>query len=222
MNKALYKKLFLIILAVIIFSFILIFFINIAIVYNSKKYIYKSINAFPETQVALVLGARVYNNGAISDVLRDRLLKAMDLYRAGKVKKFLLSGDHGRQSYDEVNNMKKFLLSHNINKEDIFLDHAGFETYDSIYRAKCIFCIDSMIVVTQAFHLNRAVFIGRMLGIKTYGFSADRMTYIGIRWYKTREKMARVKTFFKIIFKLKPKFLGEKIPITSDSQKSWD
>jgi SanA protein len=197
-------------------------FINMIIVDISKEYIYKNIDDFPETQAALVLGARVYNNGALSDVLRDRLLRAMDLYRAGKVKKFLLSGDHGRLSYDEVNNMKKFLLSHNINKEDIFLDHAGFETYDSVHRAKSIFCIDSMIVVTQAFHLNRAVFIGRMLGIKTYGFTADRMTYVGIRWYKMREKMARVKTFLKIIFRSKPKFLGDKIPITGDSQKSWD
>ena len=106
--------------------------------------------------------------------------------------------------------------------DDIFLDHAGFETYDSLYRARDIFCVDNVIISTQEFHLYRAVFTGRMLGLKSYGVIADRQDYIYIKNYKFREIFARVKTMMKLILGSKPKYLGDKIPIYGDSRKSWD
>jgi len=200
----------------------IILIINMIIILKSNNYIYNNIENIPKSQAVMVLGAYVYNNGLLSDVLQDRIDTALILYNKNKVEKFILSGDHGKKNYDEVNTMKNYLLSKGVNPKDIFLDHAGFETYDSIYRAKKIFCIKSMIITTQNFHLNRAVFTGNILGIKAYGFPADRRNYLYINYYKKRELLARVKIFFKVLFKMNPKFLGNKIPITGNSKDSWD
>ncbi|MDD4358685.1 MAG: ElyC/SanA/YdcF family protein, partial [Candidatus Pacebacteria bacterium] len=118
----------------------------------------KDISDLEESQVALVLGARVYNDRA-SDIFKDRLDSAIELYAQKKAKKILVSGDHGTKSYDEVNIAKSYLLSNNIKEEDIFLDHAGFDTYDSLYRAKEVFQINNAIIISQSFHLPRALYI---------------------------------------------------------------
>ena len=189
---------------------------------ESLGFMYSDIGKIPQKQVALVLGARVKANGTLSDILKDRVLTALDLYRAKKVSKILLSGDHGTKEYDEVNAMKDFLLKEKVRPEDLFLDHAGFDTYDSVYRARDIFQVESMIVVTQEFHLVRAVYIARGLGIDAIGMTADRQQYLGIVRYQIREIPARIKAFFDVVFGSKPKFLGDTIPITGESQKSWD
>lgn len=207
-----------------VFLFVLLgtFFIYQFVADASSGFLYSDIQKIPQKQVALVLGAKVKSSGAMSDILKDRVATALDLYRAKKVSKILVSGDHGEEEYDEVNAMKDFLLKEKVRPEDLFLDHAGFDTYDSVYRAREIFQVDSLIVVTQEFHLVRAVYIARSLGIDAVGMAADRQKYLGMARNELREIPARVKAFLDVAFGSKPKFLGEKIPITGESGKSWD
>ncbi len=201
---------------------LLFIFVNSFIPATSAPYIFSELDDVPKAQAALVLGSKVYADGRMSDVLADRTLKGLELYQEGKVSKILVSGDHGREEYDEVNTVKKYLLENSVQEEDIFLDHAGFDTYDSLYRAKHIFEVESVVIVTQEFHLPRAVYIGRSLGIETYGYKADRQEYIAAAWNSFRESLARMKAFFDVTFQSKPKFLGETIPITGDGRESWD
>lgn len=197
------------------------YFININVKNIGEMDIYSYEN-IPEAQAALVLGARVWNNGLMSDIFKDRVLSGIKLYEAGKVKKILISGDHGRADYDEVNAAKDFLLLNNVKEEDIFLDHAGFDTYDSIYRARDIFKADSIIIVTNSFHLPRSLYIAEKLDLDASGFSSDIRKYIGEDKREFREKLARVKAFLNIAFKSKPKFLGKEISLEGDGRESWD
>lgn len=195
---------------------------NVLVLEKSKPYIFRSVSDAPTRSTVIVLGARVYPKGGLSPMLADRLSTALDLYRQGKAERFLVSGDHGTKGYDEVNAMKEYLLSQGVPPEDIFLDHAGFDTYDSMYRAHAIFQADSVIVVTQAFHLPRAVYLARALGLDAVGVPADRQAYAGILYNQTREILSRVKACMSVAFHAKPKFLGDTIPITGDALKSWD
>jgi len=215
------RKIILLILAVLFFSSIILL-INLRVFWQSRGLIFENIENAPSKQTALILGARVLSNGKMSDILSDRVKSALELYDNGKVKKILVSGDHGRIKYDEVNTIKKYLLENGASPEDIFLDHAGFDTYDSLYRAKEIFKVDSVIIVTQKFHLPRSIYIGKSLGIESYGFVADKQKYLGMQRYKLREILARVKAFFNIAFHSKSKYGGEPIPITGDGRLSWD
>lgn len=172
-------------------------------------------------QTAIVLGAKV-NQDDPSDILEDRLLTALELYQDNKVEKLLVSGDNGQIEYNEVGAMRDYLLEKGIPGEDIFMDHAGFDTYDTMYRAKEIFQVENAVIVTQNFHLPRAIYIARALDIKAVGVSADRQTYVYIELYEKREKLAQVKAFLNVIFHSKPKFLGEPIPITGNGSESWD
>jgi SanA protein len=196
--------------------------INFYVGQKSRTYIFQEINDLPKAEIALVLGAKVYQRGTMSGMFQDRVDTAIELYKEHKVEKILASGDHGKEDYDEVNTAKDYLLEKGIRGEDIFLDYAGFDTYDSLYRAKEIFEVSSVIIVTQNFHLPRAVYIGKELDIEAYGFSADKHSYSGIKYNEAREVFGKVKAFLDVSFHAKPKFLGEKIPITGDNKKSWD
>lgn len=203
---------------ILIFSLlILIIGCNWHIHSSGKPFIF-STSTVPEAQVILVLGAKV-NSDTPALPLKDRLDTALELYTDNKAPLFLLSGDHGQKEYDEVNTMKQYLLDHGIPKEKIFLDHAGFDTYDSLYRAKNIFQVTSTIVVTQGYHLPRSLYIGNKLGITTYGVNAER-TWFPL--FSLREVAARMKAIFNVVFHSKPRFLGEVIPIMGEAQKSWD
>lgn len=195
---------------------------NIAVPLKSKKYLYGSASDIPACYTAIVLGAKVNADGRPSDYLQDRLDCAVELYRAGKVRRFLLSGDHGRTTYDEVNNMKLYLEKQGIPTADIFLDHAGFDTYNTMVRAKKIFRVTDAIIVTQAFHLPRAIYIARSKGLKAYGFKADKRVYSGMKALRFREVPARVKAFAEVTLHKRPHFLGTQIPITGDSRLSYD
>ena len=173
-------------------------------------------------QAALVLGAYVFPDGRPSTMVEDRLLAAFELYQAGKVKKILLSGDHGTVEYDEVNAMRRFLEEKGVPAADIFLDHAGFDTYDSMYRARDVFQVRSAVVVTQGFHLPRAVWLARRMGLDAEGVVADRWVYAGARYYEAREVLARVKAFMEWAVRRKPVFLGPVIPITGDGRVTHD
>ena len=164
----------------------------------------------------LVLGAGVIADGRPSPMLEDRLLQGIALYKMGASNKLLMSGDNTRKGYDEVNTMKQYALDKGIASEDIFMDHAGISTYDSIYRAKEIFQAENVIIVTQQYHLYRALYISESLGINAYGVSADPRIYVGQELRDLREIMARAKDFVKCIFKPPSSFLGDVIPVSGD------
>lgn len=133
-----------------------------------------------------------------------------------------MTGDHGRRSYDEVNRMRRYAESCGVPAEDIFLNHAGFNTYDSVYRAKNIFRVDSAVVITQEFHLPRALYIARSLDLDAVGVPADKYRYAGVEQYYLREIPARLKAFLCVAAGVKPRFLGEVIPITGDARMTHD
>lgn len=188
---------------------------------NSGR-IYDSADDLPQAQAVLVLGAAVYRNGTMSDILVDRANVALEVYRAGKADKILVSGDHSRGDYDEVDIAKKFLIRNGVPAKDIFVDYAGFDTYSSVYRAKEIFKVKSIIVSTQDFHLPRALYIARSLGLEACGIGADRRAY-NLGWRNVlRENGARVKAFWDVVTGAQPRFLGDPIPINGDGRDSWD
>jgi len=133
-----------------------------------------------------------------------------------------MSGDHGKEDYDEVNVMKNFAMQNGISSEDIFMDHAGFSTYESIYRAKEVFDVKKIVIVTQEYHLYRALYIANKLGLEAYGVSSDQRKHTGAVYRELREVLARNKDFVKSIFKPKPTYLGEKIPISGDGNLTND
>ena len=175
-----------------------------------------------DVDCVLVLGCQVKADGNPSDMLADRLTRGIELYQQGAAPKMIMSGDHGQTTYDEVNAMKEVAMNADVPSSDIFMDHAGFSTYESLYRAKEIFKADTLIVVTQEYHLYRALYIAEKLGIKAYGVNADYHTYWGQANREVREILARCKDFAKTIYKPKPTFLGEAIPVSGDGDVTND
>ena len=175
----------------------------------------------PHAQVALVLGALVQPDGRPSAMLADRLDAAAALYRDRRVDRVLVSGDHGRLDYDEVNAMRRELVHRGVPDADIFTDHAGFDTWSSMVRARKVFQVRSAIVVTQGFHMARALWLGKRAGLDVHGLAADRSGY-GIEGKKSdvREILARVKAVEDVVTNAKPRFLGPKVPITGSAQAS--
>jgi SanA protein len=177
----------------------------------------------PGADAILVLGANVFPDGTVSLMLGDRLRRGHELYKKGKAPKILVSGDHGQKDYDEVRAMKNFLLIREVPTDDIFMDHAGFSTYESVYRACAIFKIEKVIIVSQAYHLPRAIFTARQLGLEAYGVASDLNGYGQImKAYRLREALARAKDFFLAKIEPKPTFLGEPIPVTGDGRVTDD
>lgn len=171
----------------------------------------------------VVLGARVYSGGRLSLILKDRVDCALRLHQLGYAPKLLLSGDHGTKEYDEVNAMLEYAVERGTDPKAVFLDHAGFSTYDSIYRLKNIFKCEKIIIVTQRFHLYRALYIARSLGLEAHGVASDARAYSNWIYNEFRESLARVKDFLLVTF-IKPasKYLGEPIPISGDATKTHD
>jgi SanA protein len=223
--KAFFKKHFKKFLITCLIVGISILSINYYIVKSTEDYVITDINKLPKVDAIIVLGAKV-SKEKLSYVLEDRLVAGVNIIYANKAEAILLSGDHGQKEYDEVNSMRKYILRRNFNiqKEQIFMDHAGFDTYDSMFRAKDIFEIKSAIIVTQDFHINRSVYIARNLGIDAYGFAVDESIYkesIRLNW-RIRELLSRVKAFKDVLINSNPTYLGKKIPITGNGMKSWD
>ena len=198
--------------------------LNLWVVRSTASLVYTDIAAAPSLQAALVLGSRVYPSGQVSRILADRLDGAIELYQQKKVQKLLVSGDHGTQGYDEANAMRNYLRKRGIPAEDIFMDHAGFDTYDSVYRAKYVFQAQSVIIVSQAFHVPRALMIARALSLHAIGVPADRHAYPRAWMLRIdlRESLARVKAFFDILTSAQPRYLGEAIPLTGDGRVTED
>jgi len=188
-----------------------------------KNYIVNSDEVL-NADAILVLGAYVFPNGTVSTMLNDRLTTGYELYEQGKAPKLIVSGDHGRKDYDEVNSMKSFLKDKGVPNQDVFMDHAGFSTYESLYRARDIFEVKKVIIVTQEYHLMRAVYVARALGMEAYGVAADKRDYgQAMKMYKIREIAARNKDFvWTNIIKPKPTFLGDTIPVMGDGKATDD
>ena len=181
---------------------------------RTDAYIYDDKSQVPEVFTVLVLGASVKSDGELSTMLRDRVESALWLYETGKVKRFLLSGDNATNSYNEPQAMKKYLLERGVPETDIFLDYAGFDTYDSVYRANYIFEVDRAIVVSQRFHLPRAIYIARSMGLEFYGYNGDRRQYTSESRNRFRELVANIKAWGELLVNKEPHFKGDRIPIT--------
>lgn len=164
----------------------------------------------------LVLGCGVKDDGTPSDMLMDRILTGVELYEQGVAPVIIMSGDHGKENYDEVNTMKNYAIKLGVPAEKIFLDHAGFSTYESMYRAKAIFGVKSAAIVTQEYHLYRAMHDAKTFGIDTTGVPADKHKYYGQTARDIREIIARNKDFLFCLFKPKPTYLGKSISLSSD------
>jgi SanA protein len=179
-----------------------------------QRFIYAPDNV-PAQRVAIVFGARVYNDGRLSAMLQDRVETAVHLYQAGKVQKILMSGDNRFEDYDEPGRMMEYAVSRGVPAEDIQPDYAGRRTYDTCYRAKAVFQLDSAVLVTQGFHLPRALFTCRNLGVEAVGVSADLRGYhpLSIRWSTTREFLATLRALVDVVQQKPAPVLGKTIPI---------
>ena len=189
--------------------------VNAVVIFKSKPYIIDSEQASKaDADCILVLGALVWKNGSLSLMLEDRVLEGIAMYEDGVSDRILMSGDHGREDYDEVNRIKQYAIDKGVPADDIFMDHAGFSTYESMYRAKEIFKAKKIIIVTQGYHLYRAVYVARTLGLDAYGVASDPREYPNMAYNQAREFLARIKDFAQVILHPKPTYLGDVIPIS--------
>ena len=218
-----WKRMIIILIILGIISGLIVLIINSYVKSFAKTNMIEDIsNSNKNIDVIVVLGCQVREDGSLSLMLKDRLDKAIELYKNDIASKIIVSGDHGTEEYDEVNAMKKYLIENDIKSEDIFMDHAGFSTYETMYRAKYIFEVEKVIVVTQEYHLYRAVYIGNKLGIETYGVPAEKINYYGQTGRDIREILARNKDFIKCIFKPEPTYSGESIPVSGNGDITND
>jgi len=174
------------------------------------RLVWTDINAVPARPVAIVFGAGIRPDGGLSPMLRDRMDTAMDLYRAGLVQKLLVSGDNRFVDYDEPGRMYEYAIAHGLPPEDVVRDYAGRRTYDTCYRAPAIFGVTRAILVTQRFHLPRALYTCRTLGVDAVGFSADRRTYFSNPYYRLRDAFATLLAWWDVAIAHPAPVLGPK------------
>ncbi|MDX1415016.1 MAG: ElyC/SanA/YdcF family protein [Candidatus Promineifilaceae bacterium] len=167
----------------------------------------------PADEIAVVFGAAVYRNGRLSPVLRDRMETAIALYKSGKVEKILVSGARQSEFYDEPGAMMAYAITQGIPQEHIQADYHGLRTYDTCYRAHHVFHIKSALLVTQSFHLPRAMFTCRQLGVTAQGVSADLRSYRGMRWYEFRETLATSVALWDVFRGLPPQIPDESVAL---------
>lgn len=178
--------------------------------------------ALEDVDCILVLGCGVHSDGTPSGMLNDRLQQGISLYESGASDRLLMSGDHGRKDYDEVNLMKEIAMDSGVPSENIFMDHAGFSTYESMYRARDIFQAEKVLVVTQQYHMYRALYDAEKLGLNAYGVASDPRRYGGQRIRDAREMLARVKDVLYTIAKPEPTYLGDAIPVSGNGDATND
>lgn len=222
-EKNMLKILIIIILILCALIGIMMLSINFYVVNKTKSKIVteKQAKELENVDCILVLGAGIWGDKP-SPMLEDRLLQGITLYNNQTSSKIIMSGDHGKEEYDEVNVMKDFAIEKGVKSEDIFMDHAGFSTYDSVYRAKEIFKAQKIIIVTQKYHLHRALYVAEKLGIEAYGVASDPREYRGQVVRELREVLARDKDFFKCIIKPEPTYLGDTIPVSGNGDATND
>lgn len=217
------KKIIKILVITAIIGIVLVLSINFYVVGTTKAKIIKNndYSKLRDVDCIVILGAGIWGDKP-SPMLQDRLEEGIKLYNEGIAPKIIMSGDHGRDGYDEVNIMKEYAVNKGIPSEDIFMDHAGFSTYESIYRAKEIFDADNIVIVTQEYHLYRALYIADKLDINAYGINSDPRQYSGQLFREIREVLARNKDFINCVIKPEPTYLGESIPVSGDGDITND
>lgn len=210
-------------ITIIIIIVIIVLGINLYVKKSTSKQIMNENDSakLSDVDCIIILGAGIWEDKP-SPMLEDRLLEGIKLYQNNVSDKIIMSGDHGRKEYDEVNIMKNYAIEKGIPSENIFMDHAGFSTYESIYRARDIFKAKKIVIVTQKYHLYRALYIANQLGIEAYGVGADPRQYVGAAYRELREILARDKDFVKCIFKPKPTYLGDTIPVSGNGDITND
>ena len=208
---------------IIVVKAVIVLGINLYIRLSTKNQIIveNGYSNLSDVDCIIILGAGIWGDKP-SPMLEDRLLEGIKLYENGVSDKIIMSGDHGKKEYDEVNIMKNYAIEKGIPSENIFMDHAGFSTYESIYRAKDIFQAKKIVIVTQKYHLYRALYIANQLGLEAYGVGADPREYVGATNREIREIIARDKDFIKCIFKPKPTYLGDTIPVSGNGDVTND
>lgn len=170
----------------------------------------------------IILGCKVKDDGVPSDMLRDRLTRGIELYRSGAAPKLLMSGDHGRETYNEVGAMKQYAIDAGVPSEDVFMDHAGFSTYETMYRARDIFGAKKVVIVTQKYHIYRSLYVAKNLGLDAVGVTCDYETYRGQFKRDAREVLARCKDALMCVLKPEPKYLGDAIPVSGNGDITND
>ena len=210
-------------ITIIIIIVIIVLGINLYVKKSTSKQIMNENDSakLSDVDCIIILGAGIWGDKP-SPMLEDRLLEGIKLYQNNVSDKIIMSGDHGRKEYDEVNIMKNYAIEKGIPSENIFMDHAGFSTYDSIYRARDIFKAKKIVIVTQKYHLYRELYIANQLGIEAYGVGADPRQYVGAAYRELREILARDKDFVKCIFKPEPTYLGDTIPVSGNGDITND
>lgn len=227
MRKSSVKKILLRVVIILILLGVLgvltIFGINAYIISSSKKRIMslEEVSELKDVDCILILGAGVWGDRP-TYMLEDRLDYGITLYRMGASNRLLMSGDHGRKNYDEVNVMKDYAVNEGVLSSDVFMDHAGFSTYESLYRARDIFEAKKIIIVTQKYHLYRALYVADRLGLEAYGVASNPREYSGQGYRDAREVLARVKDFLYTIVKPEPTYLGESIPVSGNGDVTND
>jgi vancomycin permeability regulator SanA len=182
--------------------------------------VYDEVEAVQYAPVAIVFGAAVRHDGKPSTILADRVAAAVDLYKAGKVRRILMTGDNSSLHYNEASAMKRLAVELGVPADRVNLDYAGFRTYDSVYRAREVFGVTDAILVTQGYHLPRALFLARSIGIDAAGFKAGLELYPHQSYYSLRELPAGVVAWYQAnVFHPRPRFLGE--PVDLESQDAW-
>ena len=223
-KKGLWKKVLAILLCLVLVGTAALFGINAHVKSVGKKRLLTAEDAaeLADVDCILVLGCLVRSNGTPSSMLEDRLNRGIELYNLGAAPKLLMSGDHGRVNYNEVETMKEYAIDAGVPSSDVFMDHAGFSTYDSVYRAKEVFAADKVIIVSQEYHLYRALYLAEKLGLEAYGVVAEGENYSGQTYRELREILARVKDFMTAIIKPEPTYLGDVIPVSGDGDVTND
>lgn len=217
-------KLAIVLLVMIILAAASLFGINIYVRQNVRNRFLDIDEAqnLQDVDCIIILGASVVNGDTPSPMLQDRLDKGIELYFAGCAPKIIMSGDHGGMYYDEVNTMKNYAIEHGVPSEDIFMDHAGFSTYESMYRAKEIFGAEKVLVVTQEYHLYRSLYVAEHMGLDAYGVPAADVDYSGQKVRDIREYLAIVKDFAKVIIKPEPTILGSPVSLSGSGDVTND
>ena len=166
-----------------------------------------------QADAIVVLGASVFADGTPSTILQDRLDCGIALYKAGAAPKIIMSGDNSTEHYNECAAMKRYAIAQGVPSEDIFCDHAGFSTYESMYRAKNVFGCSRVVIAAQTYHLYRALYSAHALGVDAIGVASDYRSYGKQTWYDVREIPARTKDFFKALFDVPSTYVGEPISL---------
>ncbi|KFF20612.1 vancomycin high temperature exclusion protein [Chryseobacterium sp. JM1] len=212
--KKVIKNIFKIFLLLLAAGIIFIAWANYSIRKESSAFVSYRIADVPETKTALLLGTgKTLSNGMPNAYFYNRIQAAIDLYKSGKIKYIIVSGDNSTKDYNEPEDMQLTLMQYGIPKDKIVMDHAGFRTLDSVVRAKDIFGQNKLVIISQKFHNERAVFLAKKNGMEAFGFNAaDVNKYAGLKT-NLREYLAKAKVYWDLLFGVQPKFGGEKIEI---------